>query len=246
MPPVRLALGSQRACMKRIRIILSFLLLGLVVNVAVAWGCASFVHLYEHPLLRKSSGPGLTSEAGACWRLRKTEYFGYTLLVGRAILEGDRMNSHFMDYNPENVPHVPAWSQFAVPPSMRMWMGEISSGWPFHTLSWFSTVTPSTTTYIHRHVWSFGEYPDENYLPLAPIWSGLLLNTLFYAAILWLLIPGPFVLRRLIRIKRGLCETCAYDLRGAEHDACPECGRKLLGTCSTQAGEVNQHTGESR
>lgn len=93
-------------------------------------------------------------------------------------------------------------------------------------------------------------FPDEFWgprvLPLYPIWTGFIVNTIFYASLLWLLIPGPFVLRRLIRIKRGLCETCAYDLRGVEHDACPECGRKLLGTCSTHAGEVNQHTGESR
>lgn len=216
--------------MKRIRTILVFLLLGAVVNVVVAWGCASFGNLYEYPLLRKSSGPALTSETGACWRLRKYEYFGYTLLVGRTILEADRMNAHYMEYNPENVPYVPAWSQFADPPSLRQWVGEISSGWPYRTLSWFSTVTPSTASYKRQHVWSVGEYPNEKYLPLAPIWKGLLLNTLFYTASLWLLIPGPFVFRCMIRRKHGLCVKCAYDLRGADHKACPECGAALVRT----------------
>ena len=37
-------------------------------------------------------------------------------------------------------------------------------------------------------------------LPLRPIWPGFAVNTLFYAALLWLLIPGPFVLRRFIRV----------------------------------------------
>ncbi len=46
----------------------------------------------------------------------------------------------------------------------------------------------------------------------------------FYAAILWVLIPGPFALRRLIRRRRGLCLACGYDLRHGEHEACPECG----------------------
>ena len=47
-----------------------------------------------------------------------------------------------------------------------------------------------------------------------PIWPGFLADSLFYAALLWLLIPGPFVLRRFIRMKRGLLpEMCAPDGR---------------------------------
>ena len=60
--------------------------------------------------------------------------------------------------------------------------------------------------------------------PLRPIWPGFAVNTLFYAAILWLVMLGPFALRRLIRRRRGLCPACGYDLRHAEHVACPECG----------------------
>ena len=63
--------------------------------------------------------------------------------------------------------------------------------------------------------------------PLRPILPGFLINMLFWAIILWLLIPGPFVLRRLIRRKRGRCPKCGYDLRGAIPGAgggCPECG----------------------
>ncbi len=56
------------------------------------------------------------------------------------------------------------------------------------------------------------------------LWPGFAINTLFYAAILWLLILGPFTARRMIRRKRGQCSKCGYDLRGAEHEVCPECG----------------------
>ncbi len=60
---------------------------------------------------------------------------------------------------------------------------------------------------------------------LRPIWPGLIVNTLFYATVLWLLICGPFVLRRFIRVRRGLCPACAYP-RG-ESDVCSECGLAL-------------------
>jgi hypothetical protein len=61
-------------------------------------------------------------------------------------------------------------------------------------------------------------------LPVVPCWPGFLIDSIFYALILWLLIPGPFVLRRLIRIKRGRCPKCGYDLRGDLKRGCPECG----------------------
>ncbi len=57
-----------------------------------------------------------------------------------------------------------------------------------------------------------------------PIWPGFAINTIFYAAILWMLTLGPFIVRRVIRRKRGRCIKCGYDLRGAEHTVCPECG----------------------
>ena len=59
------------------------------------------------------------------------------------------------------------------------------------------------------------------------LWPGFAVNTLFYAAILWLLIPGPFVLRRIVRVKRGLCPACAYP--AGEAAVCSECGKSLPG-----------------
>ncbi len=64
----------------------------------------------------------------------------------------------------------------------------------------------------------------SNHLPVQPVWPGFGVNTLFYATLLWLLIPGPFAFRRLMRVRRGLCPACGYDLRHGEHEACPECG----------------------
>ncbi len=65
-----------------------------------------------------------------------------------------------------------------------------------------------------------------DFLPLLPIWPGFAINTVLYSAILWLLAFGPFAARRFMRDKRGLCIKCGYDLRGSSGGGggCPECG----------------------
>ena len=62
-------------------------------------------------------------------------------------------------------------------------------------------------------------------IPLRPIWPGFAVNTIFYATLLWLAFPGPFVLRRSLRVRRGLCPKCAYPL--GESAICTECGNPL-------------------
>ena len=70
--------------------------------------------------------------------------------------------------------------------------------------------------------------PDGNWprtkLPYLPLYRGLILNTLFYAAIWWILLAIPRLIRRALRFRRGLCPRCAYDLRGTPNSPCPECG----------------------
>lgn len=59
-------------------------------------------------------------------------------------------------------------------------------------------------------------------LPLRPIWRNFAVNTLFYALILWLVVRGPFVLRRIIRQRRGRCPGCGYPVGSSA--VCTECG----------------------
>jgi len=73
--------------------------------------------------------------------------------------------------------------------------------------------------------WSFGDVA----IPRHVLVLRTAINTVFYAVILWLLFAlggTPFALRRRRRIRRGLCPKCAYDLRGRGSDGgvCPECG----------------------
>ena len=62
-------------------------------------------------------------------------------------------------------------------------------------------------------------------VPIFPIPLGFAINTIFYAAILWLLFAVPGFVRRRIRIKRGLCQACGYPI--GTSDVCTECGAPL-------------------
>jgi len=62
-------------------------------------------------------------------------------------------------------------------------------------------------------------------LPLRPIWTGLLVNTVFYAALWFIPLGGVGLVRRWRRRRRGQCPRCAYDLAGlTSGQPCPECG----------------------
>ena len=110
----------------------------------------------------------------------------------------------------------------------------IAYGWPvvalWHGHQWI--VADIGGTLYQSDVWGgfdLGPPPQDptgfpRVLPYRPIWLGMLINTLFYAILLYLAIAGSGALRRLIRLKRGRCPRCGYDLRGALQAGCPECG----------------------
>jgi hypothetical protein len=64
------------------------------------------------------------------------------------------------------------------------------------------------------------------------VWPGFAVNTIFYAAILWLLLAAPFALRRRLRKQRGLCPACAYPI--GESATCTECGARVTPVPSTR------------
>ncbi len=65
----------------------------------------------------------------------------------------------------------------------------------------------------------------EGWGPVELIWIGVGVNSMLCAAILLGVIPGPSALRRVVRIKRGLCPACAYPI--GESVVCTECGEGL-------------------
>ncbi len=82
-------------------------------------------------------------------------------------------------------------------------------------------------------------------LPLQPIWSGLIINTVFYIS-LWLTL---FYFREIwdfrnirsrLRLRRGQCVSCGYQLL-PEQTRCSECGERapaVVGDCGGARGRV--------
>ncbi len=199
---------------RRLTKLVVFLLLGAIVNIALAWGCTFWSR--REPV-SASLGWMLVLESDVvAWKRFKpadvsAKPFRSIRITGFGIyfltMEGSRLDE--------------------VPLTLRV----VEAGWPVRSmrgLKWAPTENDAVATFVasiplntvpikhHR-------YPGNNLLPLAAIWPGFTINTLFYAAILWLPF-GPFQLRRYVRVKRGHCIKCGYDLRGAEHEVCPECG----------------------
>ncbi len=187
---------------RRLLTIAIFLLVGAMVNVGVAWGCAviwpGYYAIYggidrdwPHGVPQGWPAPEVVNE-----------YRGF----------GWAFETFF------SAPDTPRWSRGVYAYLSR-------AGWPAVTLK--ALRWKDRGAGVDDGGWAWHINLDNGKvaaLPLRPIWPGFAVNSLFYAAILWLAIPGPFALRRLIRRRRGLCPACAYDLRHGEHEACPECG----------------------
>ena len=222
----------MRRCLYTLAI---FLVLGAVVNVAVVWGCAMILAEQTNNWNMRSGAARL--EDNYVWgvnRLDRPGYFSIESYVVLSVMEWDERLEE-----PSTL--IEKWSRI---PDRNDLGGEIStwqesaSGWPVASM-WsrlieldplHNLLVPNKPRVLPRDKlergwlldWSF--LPTQSILPNGVIWPGFAVNTIFYAAILWLVIPGPFALRRHIRRKRGLCVVCGYDLRGDFSAGCSECG----------------------
>ena len=107
----------------------------------------------------------------------------------------------------------------------------IEVGWPMRTLystSYLYEGDPKWT----QDDWTLALVPRaQEYgwtyrpeLPFRPLWLGFGINTVLFASISCGIALLLVAARRMIHRKRGCCIKCGYDLRGAEHEVCPECG----------------------
>ena len=223
-----------------------FLLLGVVVNVAVAWGCAYWMD-------RELNSIVTNKVQQFKWEIEDFLYLAEvyarrgSTLVAFWHKEGRWSMSRYLYSEwalPTEETNLPTWSMAAVayrnsqtfsddPDEERLAFLEVAYGWPALATFYRSEVKQSLTITELRYGLDISpagsSFPKNialpRVLPLRPIWPGFAINTIFYAALLWLLTLGPFTARRMLRRKRGHCIQCGYDLRGMNHDKCPECGQ---------------------
>jgi hypothetical protein len=216
-------MGGRRTPRIITRVIV-FLLLGAIVNVAVAWGCALIVDPEATDRIER----GVNISGKTHWEVFRQRSFGTERVTSLLFLREIAASTATADQI------LPRWCQsealgareqmLPFPPSS----GPIfqARGWPFVAISQRfvrSQSDRSTSSSIDLAFPDFAGNPrSPRLLPLRPIWPGFAINTLFYAGMLWLLFAAPFALRRRRRIRRGLCPACAYPVGDSE--VCTECG----------------------
>jgi hypothetical protein len=200
---------------------------GAIINVAVAWACA---------WSSRFSTKVVATASSSSWYSETWTNFGAKRTIARRTNEGKvsaarARQAESLLFLPD--PPTPIADSS---PLFRIQAVD-AYGWPTFCLgsAQFSQqdnfgVRPSEPKAIGGYEvgWKgdrFRGFDLKRLLPFTSIWPGFAINTIFYAAVLWVLFALPFKVRRWRRIKRGQCASCGYSLRGTPHiEKCPECG----------------------
>ena len=190
-----------------------FLLLGAVLNVAVAWSCAVWSPLHWD---RGSSSVGDLRER---WRAAVDfDTDRWHMYVRRAFGLGCRHTAICQNIEYALGPGTDAYW-------IRYEMVFCQAGWPLPCAEGWRRELKTTTAWLTPFAWERLGVQGRRIVPLRPLWMYATINTFFYATILWLLVRGPVVLRRMIRQRRGRCPACGY-LVGVS-PVCTECGQTV-------------------
>jgi len=76
--------------------------------------------------------------------------------------------------------------------------------------------------YPTNHLPAWLRAQPERRLPLVPLWPGFAINTLFYGSLAWVTLFAITRAKQRRRRDRGCCIACAYPVENLE--TCPECG----------------------
>lgn len=213
---------------RRVSKLLLFLLLGAIMNVTVGWTCVISRGMLTHTTAYYHNPSGKHPLV-----IAMTEFRGYS------IVSGVERSGTLLDREPGNVAEYGRdawWNDESILVSTNNFA--IACGWPcFALTSWRTVLNDDEMAFpgvVHKGIlWhsivSSGAPGDaETFTPilaLQPLWPGFAINTLFYAALLWMTFAFPFALRRRSRIKRRLCPSCAYPIGPSPN--CSECGKKV-------------------
>ncbi|MCH8824252.1 MAG: hypothetical protein IH984_12205 [Planctomycetes bacterium] len=190
-----------------------FFLLGAIVNVAVAWGSSVFIGFEEtiNYIRAHRRSPVSTWNIETFHRISafRVKWFRSRKLTPKVYYSVGPL--------PEDL--VPTWIRYDPELNenrrMEFWDAE-ARGWPLLVLwskaaTWYEALDGTSHRLpieggielsLSPFAGSMAIIPKV--LPLRPIWPGFAINTIFYAAIVWLMWLSPFAARRIIRHKRNL------------------------------------------
>lgn len=210
------------------------LMLGLVLNVCIAWGLAWRVGHFSWLMQATRSqqrGPKVLwpqspspdwppfpaqleqSEIWAC----RLDTFAFAEVTDRVVPPGAPVEIRIYEQKVLN------WGL----PFRSMKMTWQQAEVPMPGSNGYRQVLPEQTTFttgllLPERMW---RGPIPTLLPLEPVWPAFALNTLLYGALAGALLFGPRVLRRGLRRRRSQCERCGYPIGTSL--TCTECGREL-------------------
>jgi hypothetical protein len=203
-----------------------FLLLGVVVNVAVAWGCAYWIDGLEF------------AENNACLGSRRIrqELPHYPEQIQRSIdiRDGPRLSG---GWQVERYTYAVWIDSHGLPTLAMSSRTYISPSWGLNGPA--TSIGPLCDLQVDGYPIALSPWEKmcitTRQVPLRPLWPGFAINTIFYAAMLWLLWIAPGKNRRFIRIRGHRCPACGYQIApgGGIGPVCSECGAALPAAWST-------------
>jgi hypothetical protein len=233
--------------MRRVRWVIVLLVLGAIVNVAVAWAIVVWFNPAESDwTLTQRYLPHDSEEQPAQW-----EHVQVETALGKHYRAtwAQRMSGpgDWMDRDPPPPP-LPSWVNVEFGPiagqgdHVRTVRAQ-AIGWPLHSM-WSAAIhdvgyvgevpgtevvsvygirvkrSTQTATTVTLPGW-----PPVKLLPTRVLWLEFAINTVFYALGLWLIYWLPLTVQRRWRVRRGLCPGCAYPIGASA--VCTECGTPI-------------------
>lgn len=218
--------------MRRWLAILACLVLGVVINVGVAWwlntaavGGMQFVTLRGAEAAAKGWAVAVPPDWDSPNLWQQTGSVGRTeVMVVAGAFENNYGSWTSMSWAGDQILSLQdvGWPMRALR-SKRFGMFEGSAGVQVRSIvtrfvSWrvgIMRLAPPITPESGNHV---------TYFPARPIWPGFSFNSVLFGAIIWSALLGCTQMRRWLRRRRGVCPACGYDLKGDTASGCPECG----------------------
>ena len=245
---------SRRILRRQLLLVIVSLLLGVIVNITVAWGFWNGGKRPRSPLTGFMDWDSVEIEADV-----------HTIWSRHCTADWPKTPEHALQFNSTGLSLLHlitvtggfdveglTQSEFTALAEVRnvFEIKHVKCGWPVHSMSidrWsFRKGLRNLDAYSDG--WVLDTNPPYE-LPRRPLWPGFTINTAFYAVILWLLFAAPFAIRRWRRMRKSLCPKCAYPTGTSA--ICTECGRPVRGmhqSCASERATVlnNELHGSAR